>query len=586
MPYLNGSYVPFDIPGVTTSTPSVPLAQAATTVVDEQTKIAGMRADAAANPAKSQPAVKYEVKRGDTVSEIAAANGMTTKELLAINPQLTSNPKYDGGRTIFAGTKIITSPAVKVAKTTTTTTTPTTTTPTTTTPTTTTPTTTTPTTTEPTTTDPTTTDPSTTDANKNPARGTLLKTRQQDDGKNILTIGIYADGNGGTYEALISSVPKTQDDASDDGTDSSVDNAALTSVLEQIAALTQQMADMQSAAAAEAAKPKVVGVRTVRKTGGVVETVQVMSDGTDGKVVDTYKDFGAKDSVMKMFENTGLGATFIKSLTDAIDKVYDENIMPTDEQILNSIYSSDAYKTRFAANETIKKRMAEGKGMPGDRLLSPREYIAAEAGYREILQNANLPVGFYDTQDDFTQLISNAISVGELTERVNIAQNALNNADANIVNALKTYYGMTTGDLTAYLLDKDKAFNVINSRYQYSTEEAKKMYGAAEIGGAASRAGMGATKGFAEEIYTAGKGSMAEQTFQTAARQQGDYRRLLGLYGETAGQEDLARESLGLAGGAEVGIKTKKLASKERAKFATRSALDKTSLGRATKEDV
>jgi hypothetical protein len=145
---------------------------------------------------------------------------------------------------------------------------------------------------------------------------------------------------------------------------------------------------------------------------------------------------------------------------------------------------------------------------------------------------------------------------------------------------------MTTGDLTAYLLDKDKAFNVLNSRYQYTTEEAKKMYGAAEIGGAASRAGMGATKGFAEEIFTAGKGAMAEQTFQTAARQQSDYSRLLGLYGETAGQEDLARESLGLAGGAEIGIKTRKLASKERAKFATRSAIDKTTLGRATAADV
>ena len=541
MPYLNGSYVPFDIPGVTTSTPSVPLAQAATTVVDEQTKIAGMKADAAANPAKAQPAVTYRVKPGDTVSEIAAANGMTTKELLAINPQLTSNPKYDGGRTIFSNTKIILEPAVKAAK-------PAATAPTTTAPTTTAPTTTAPTTTEPTTTEPTTTEPTTTEP---------------------------------TTTTVVTTTPTTTVT-----TTTNIDNAALNSVLDQIAALTQQMADMQSAAAAEAAKPKVVGVRTVRKTGGVVETVQVMSDGTDGKVVDTYKDFGAKDSVMKMFENTGLGATFIKSLTDAIDKVYDENIMPTDEQILNSIYSSDAYKTRFAANETIKKRMAEGKGMPGDRLLSPREYIAAEAGYREILQNANLPVGFYDTQDDFTQLIGNAISVGELTERVNIAQNALNNADANIINALKTYYGMTTGDLTAYLLDKDKAFNVINSRYQYSTEEAKKMYGAAEIGGAASRAGMGATKGFAEEIYTAGKGSMAEEAFQTAARQQADYSRLLGLSGETAGQEDLARESLGLAGGAEVGIKTRKLASKERAKFATRSALDKTSLGRATKEDV
>jgi len=559
MPYLNGSYVPFDIPGVTTSTPSVPLAQATTTFTDEQQRFRNAQANAAsaaaANSTKAQPAVTYRVKPGDTVSEIAAANGMTTKELLAINPQLTSNPKYDGGRTIFSNTKIILEPAVKAPKTATT---PTTTAPATTTPTTTTPTTTTPTTTEPTTTEPTTTTPTTTTPTTTTPTTTTPTT----------------------------TTPTTTEPTTTEPTVTNIDNAAMNAVLEQIAALTQQMADMQSAAAAEAAKPKVVGVRTVRKTGGVVETVQVMSDGTDGKVIDTYKDFGAKDSVMKMFENTGLGAAFIKSLTDSIDKVYDENIMPTDEQILNSIYSSDAYKTRFAANETIKKRMAEGKGMPGDRLLSPREYIAAEAGYREILQNAGLPVGFYDTQDDFTKLISNSISTAELTERVNIAQNALNNADANIVNALKEYYGMTTGDLTAYLLDKDKAFNVINSRYQYTTEEAKKMYGAAEIGGAASRAGMGATKGFAEEIFTAGKGAMAEQTFQTAARQQADYSRLLGLYGDSAGQEDLARESLGLAGGAEVGIKTRKLASKERAKFATRSAIDKTSLGRATADDV
>jgi len=551
MPYLNGSYVPFEIPGVTTSTPSpaVTVAQAATTVVDEQTKIAAMRADAAANAAKAQPAVKYTAKPGDTVSEIAAANGMTTKELLAINPQLTSNPKYNGGNTIFSGTKIITSPAVKAPK------------------------------------------PET----FKPAEPTYTDTAPiPGDGKSTGDQGTATVGQGEGATAEDATTPTdtgtgtggTGTGGTGTGASTGVDNAAMNAVLEQISALTQQMADMQSAAAAEAAKPKVVGVRTVRKTGGVVETVQVMSDGTDGKVVDTYKDFGAKDAVMKMFENTGLGATFIKTLTDSIDKVYNENVMPTDEQILNSIYSSEAYKSRFAANETIKKRMAEGKGMPGDRLLSPREYIAAEAGYREILQNANLPVGFYDTQDDFTKLIENSISTAELTERVNIAQNALNNADSNIVNALKTYYGMTTGDLTAYLLDKDKAFNVLNSRYQYTTEEAKKMYGAAEIGGAASRAGMGATKGFAEEIFAAGKGSMAEQTFQTAARQQADYSRLLGLYGETANQEDLARESLGLAGGAEVGIKTRKLASKERAKFATRSAIDKTSLTRATADDV
>ena len=363
--------------------------------------------------------------------------------------------------------------------------------------------------------------------------------------------------------------------------------AAQKAVLDQIAALTKQIADLEAARAAEAAKPKVVGVRTVRKTGGVVETVEVMSDGSKGKVIDTYKDFGARDSVMKMFENTGLGNKFITTLMDTIDKVYEENVMPTDDQILNSIYNSDAYKTRFAANETIKKRMAEGKGMPGDRLLTPKEYIDTEIQYREIIQNASLPEGFYDTQDDFTKLIENSISAAELTERVNIAKNILQNADQNIKDALKNYYGLSDNDMVAYLLDKDKAFNLIDSRFKYSTDVAGQMVTAAEVGGAATRAGMGASRGFAEEIAASGKAQNAEEAFQTAARNQSDYARLLGLYGETAGEEDLARQQLALAGGTDVALKTKKLASKERAKFATRSAIDRTSLlGRLNNPDV
>ena len=338
---------------------------------------------------------------------------------------------------------------------------------------------------------------------------------------------------------------------------------------------------MQAAAAADAAKPKVTGTRTVRKTGGVVEVYQQMSDGSLGNLIESYKDFGARDSVMRMFENTGLGDTFIKSLMDTIDKVYEDNIMPTDEQILNTIYTSDAYKTRFAANEAIRKRIADGKGRPGDRLLAPAEYIAAEDGYREIMQEAGLPEMFYDQPEDLGNLIANSISVGEFTARVNIAQNALQKADQAIVKSLKDYYGLSSGDLVAYLLDNEKAFDAINSRYQYSTEQAKLMYTSAEVGGAAARAGFdtGISRGFAEEITKAGKADAAERAFQGAAREQDDYRRLMSLYGETAGTEDLARESLGLAGGTEVGIKTKKLASKERAKFQQRGAIDRASLG-------
>jgi LysM repeat protein len=63
--------------------------------------------------AASYPATKVTVKRGDTLSEIAAANGLTTKEILDMNPALKSDPKYNGGRTIFSGTKITVDPAYK-----------------------------------------------------------------------------------------------------------------------------------------------------------------------------------------------------------------------------------------------------------------------------------------------------------------------------------------------------------------------------------------------------------------------------------------------------------------------------------------
>jgi hypothetical protein len=49
---------------------------------------------------------KYTVKSGDTLSKIAAANGTTTAKLLAANPVLKSNPKYNGGSTIFSGTRL------------------------------------------------------------------------------------------------------------------------------------------------------------------------------------------------------------------------------------------------------------------------------------------------------------------------------------------------------------------------------------------------------------------------------------------------------------------------------------------------
>jgi hypothetical protein len=59
----------------------------------------------------------YIVKSGDSLSKIAAANKTTVSALLEANPKLTTDPKYNGGKTIFSGTTI------KIPSTTTTTTT-------------------------------------------------------------------------------------------------------------------------------------------------------------------------------------------------------------------------------------------------------------------------------------------------------------------------------------------------------------------------------------------------------------------------------------------------------------------------------
>jgi hypothetical protein len=59
---------------------------------------------------------KVTVKSGDTLSSIAKANGTTVNKIIAANPMLTNNPKYQGGSTIFSGT-VLTMPSAAGANT-------------------------------------------------------------------------------------------------------------------------------------------------------------------------------------------------------------------------------------------------------------------------------------------------------------------------------------------------------------------------------------------------------------------------------------------------------------------------------------
>jgi hypothetical protein len=282
----------------------------------------------------------------------------------------------------------------------------------------------------------------------------------------------------------------------------------------------------------------------------------------------------ARTDVIEMFRAAGLDETFVNQLIAVIDQVYTDNIAPSEADVLTTIYGSEAYKTRFAGNEITRKRMADGMGMPGDMILTPAQYIELEKS------EAGLPAGFYDNPADFAGLIGSGISAAEVATRINTAADALQYADTNTINALQTYYGLSQGDLVAYLLDPTKAEGVLANRAK-DTASLSKMYGAAKVTGTAALQGVNIGQGFAEEIVSSGKASGAEDAFAAVGDAQGSYKRLGDIYGQVTAGEDLARAALQLEGGVTAKQKIKKLGQKERSAFATQSALSESSLNRA-----
>lgn len=338
------------------------------------------------------------------------------------------------------------------------------------------------------------------------------------------------------------------------------------------------------------APKRVIGTRTKRQLGGVVQTIRMWDDGTE-EVIDSKVDKSAGEAARDIFRNAGLDDSFVNGLMGVIDNIYNENIDPTAAQVLSAIYNSEPYKKRFPANELIRKRIADGVGRPGDRLLSPKEYMELEQTYRQIFRDADMPEGYYNEASDFTNLISNDLSPIEMRERVSLAKDALYYADQNVVQTLQDYYGLTTGDLTAYLLDPERALTAIESRNARAARtqqmgnnltDLRQTYQASQIGGMGRRAGLQIRKELAEEIIGGGiaPDDNTQRAITAASELAPDYQRLGDLYAESTSSEDLVREALDLQGGTALGQRRRKLASQERAQFAKESALTSTSLKR------
>ena len=270
----------------------------------------------------------------------------------------------------------------------------------------------------------------------------------------------------------------------------------------------------------------------------------------------------AYDLLLQQFNQYGLGA-LVTPLKDLITS----GASPSEFTI--RLRESDAYKKRFAANQD-----RINKGLTA---ISEAEYLGLEDQYQNIMRNYGLPAEYYTRgdmgiQEGFNKFIANDVSAAELEDRVMTAQSRVMNANPEVLASLKAFYpDITNGDILAYTLNPTKALTDI-----------KRKVTAAEIGGAATQAGLGLTGTRAEELGAAGiTKQQAQQGFQTVAEVAPRGGQLAAIYGESPyTQQTAEQEVFGLAGSTEAAKQRKKLAGLERAAFSGQTGAAQGALGR------
>jgi hypothetical protein len=257
----------------------------------------------------------------------------------------------------------------------------------------------------------------------------------------------------------------------------------------------------------------------------------------------------AFDLLKLQFDEYGLGA-----LVEPLRGLIQEGVSPSEFAV--RLRQTEPYKKRFAANAA---RVSSGL-----RALSEGEYIRLEDDYQNVMRNYGLPASYYTKgemgrQEGFEKLIAGDVSMTELEDRIMTAQNRVINAAPEVMTALKQFYpDIKNGEILAYTLDPTQGLADI-----------KKKVLAAEIGGAAIGAGLGAAATRAEELARYGvTAESARQGYDAIGSGLERGRQLSSIYQQPDYNQAVAEQEIfNLPGQAQAGEKRKKIIGLEKATF-------------------
>ena len=257
-----------------------------------------------------------------------------------------------------------------------------------------------------------------------------------------------------------------------------------------------------------------------------------------------------------------MDALGLAALVEPLRGLIQKDVSPSEFAV--ELRQSEAYKMRFAANDARLKK--------GLRVLQPGEYIRVEDAYRQTLRSYGLKQ--FDSDEYVRQFIENDISAAELSDRVSMAVQRVQNADPAITRTLRDYYGIGQTDLVAYVLDPNQQLQKI-----------QRQIAAAEIGTAARVQGIEAGVGVAEQLAAQGiTQAQAQKGYATIADVLPTAEKLSQIYGATMEGYDLGQAEQEVFNQlASAQRRRERLTQREIAEFSGQSGVGRTSLGGQTR---
>jgi LysM repeat protein len=323
------------------------------------------------------------------------------------------------------------------------------------------------------------------------------------------------------------------------------------------AALLAQLAAAQAAAdAAAAAAANAANANAAALAAANLAAQQKAAEDAAKAAAEAERVAAQRESVGKIvadrFAKFGL-ATLGAKILDLARQGY------TEDTITLELQNTPEYQQRFAANaQRIKKGLS---------VLTPAEYLSNEDAYRQTLRAYGLTQ--FDNDAYVRQFIENDVSPSELSTRVSMAVQRVQNADPAIARTLKDYYGIGSADMVAYVLDPNQQLPKI-----------QRQIAAAEIGVAARVQGLETGVAVAEQLAAQGiTQAEAQKGYATIADILPTAQKLSEIYGTTLpgyNQAEAEQEVFNTLASAQ--RKRKALTEREIASFSGKAGTTKASL--------